>query len=179
MSSAIDWNIISEEDMYNLENRIKDERKKRCEEKSQKIQKESMIKLLKIWPNIQKESGSVIVEKLEKTDIDGTFEFRIIPVHTIKDDYARQPPYRVRLEYHTYKGTTKYNVHISLNCTNDCSSSGMNWYNFASPDGNNDAEMGPHWQFKNKRELPQDFKNIPMIRDLLSDYYNVMTQLFE
>lgn len=93
--------------------------------------------------------------------------FTIVPALTILRQrtqlYIDKPPYRVRLEKNDYRGC--YDIHIDLNCADSCVSSGLLWFNYTIKNG----RLEPHWQFKNKSDCPQDFLNIPMIKDIISN----------
>lgn len=181
-SKNIDLSSFTDNELCLLERAVKDEKDRRRKEQFEKLQNDAMVKILKVWPNVEQESGKIVVQRFEKTKSSSEFIFLITPIQKIHDadNLSRSPPYLVSVKSHTFKGITKYEMGIDLNCAKECgSSSGMNFFNFASPEGNNAEKMGSHWQFTNNRELPKDFGNIPIIKDLLTNYYDVFVQLFE
>lgn len=54
------------------------------------------------------------------------------------------------------------------------SCSGMNWFNF-SAEGK--ESMGPHFQFKNKKQFPEELFTIPFVKDMFHNSHHVFNTL--
>ena len=166
LAKAAQWKNIPDADLDELEKSIKEEKKRRYEEKD-KIRNESgMNVLLKIWPNLD-QSGVVSDVRLDKNEI--LLIFAPSPSHlaNLKEKEGEvevdSPPYRINLRKYDYDNKENYALHIDLNSARGCTSSPLLTFNFGAEKS---GSMGKHWQFSNYGTIPDAFLKIPIISDM-------------
>ncbi len=160
---------FSDGDLIKIKHSVEDEQHARITKKFKDIHEDAIEKFLRVWPNLEKDSGKIKITTFD----DDRIYFQLTPnVKLEKTRYEKEPPFGIRLE----KSSDHYSLAIDLNCQNKCTSYPTNWFNFGGKTG---GTMGKHWQFPNMGELPKEILSIPIIADLMNNYTEIMKRLNE
>lgn len=154
-SALINWASLSDEDLKAFEKCVTQEKEKRSKDKEERRQNKAMNILHKLWPQI----GDVNIKDCRASEC----QLLIVFTPSIVIPNVDEPPYYLRLDKSPRED--RYSLHVDLHEYQAGSCSGMNWFNFAAK--GNDS-LGPHWQFKNKKQFPQELLTIPFINEIFS-----------
>lgn len=172
ITDIINWNNVSDKDLYYLQTKISNEIAIRKGNSQQKT-----YDLGKIWPNLEKESGKIEIIHMDYP----YFTFSITPLfkifdqskqfsflHKNDDDLYLKPPFTVEMKYDE---SGRHRFCINLNCSDECYEEDDHVYSFISENG----KMVP----ESNNILPNDIMKIPMINDLFSNYNEILNEIFK